>query len=127
MWRAWNSRKHTETSPQQLFYYMKYIQLSLTKADVFKKILKCSQVVGEKCGRKYALDIYDLAIAKILNRIQRQETPQFDNFLSCLVLFILNWHCSHLKFIGGSGGLCILLKSSVVAVGSMSKFLRRNK
>ena len=77
--------------------------------------------------KKSALDIYDLAIAKILNRIQCQETPQFDNFLSCLVLFILNWHCSHLKFIGGSGGLCILLKSSVVAVGSMSKFLRKNK
>ena len=40
-----------------------------TRPDVVKEILKRSQVVAEECGQKYALNTYDLAIAKIAKRI----------------------------------------------------------
>ena len=46
----WNTRKHTETPPQQLVSYLKHIQLPSTRTDVVKKCLKRSQVVSEECG-----------------------------------------------------------------------------
>ena len=39
MWTRWNTREHTETSPQQLVSYMKHIQLPPTGIDVVKETL----------------------------------------------------------------------------------------
>ena len=88
-------KETTEKSPQQLVCYMKHIQLPPVRADVVKETLKRSQIVAKECGQKYASVTYDLVIAKIAKRIQCEETPQFD-VLSCLILFILKWHSSHL-------------------------------
>ena len=68
-------RKYTATSPKQIVCYMKHIELPPTRADVFKEILKLSQVVTEECGYKCTLVTYDLAIAKLVKRIQCEETP----------------------------------------------------
>ena len=68
-----------QTSPRQLACYMKHKQLPPTTADVVKENLKRSKVGAEEFGHKYALATYGLAIAKMVNRIQYEETLQFDN------------------------------------------------
>ena len=52
MWTTSKARKHTKTPPQQLFCYMKHMQLPPAKADVFKETTKSSQVIAEECGQK---------------------------------------------------------------------------
>ena len=126
MWTGWNTRKHTKTSPQQLFSYMKYIQLPPTRVNVVKETLKHSRIVAKECGQKYALVTYDLAIAKIAKKIQCEEIPQFDNIFIMFDSFHIEmaFFSSLGKIIEDSGGPYILSESSVVAMGSMNKSLR---
>ena len=126
MWTGWNTRKHTEVSPQQLAWYMKYMRLPLTRADVVKETLKRSQIVAKECGQKYALVTYDLTIAKIAKRIHCKETPQFDNAFIMFGSFHIEmaFFSSLGKNIKGSGGPRILSESFVVALGSINKFPR---
>ena len=67
-----------------------------------------------------------MAIAKIAKIIQCEETSQFDNVFIMFGSFHIKmpFFSSLGKIIEGSRGPCILSESSVVAVGSMSKFLR---
>ena len=47
IWTGWNTRKYTETSPQQLVCYMKHMQLFPTRTDVVKETLKHPQIVAK--------------------------------------------------------------------------------
>ena len=123
----WVEHKETyKVSPQQLVWYMKYMQLRPTRADVVKETLKRSQIVAKECGQKYALVTYDLTIAKIAKRIHCKETPQFDNAFIMFGSFHIEmaFFSSLGKNIKGSGGPRILSESSVVALGSMNEFPR---
>ena len=114
-------------SSQQLVCYMKHIHLSPSRVDVVNETRKRSKIVSDKFGQKYALVTYDLAIVKIVKRIQCEEKPQFDN------VFIM-FGSSHIemafflalgKITEGSEGPYIRSERSAVATGSMKKFLRR--
>ena len=99
MCTRWNTRKHAETSPQRLVFYIKHIQLPLTRVDESKKPYNVEKLFQSNMGRKkYASVTYDLAIAKIEKRIQCvKKNYSLIMFLSCLVIFILNWHSSDLQ------------------------------
>ena len=46
---------------------------------MLKETLKRSHAVAKECEVKYAIVIYDLAVAKIARQIQIQNSPQFDD------------------------------------------------
>ena len=122
-WTGWNTKKHTETSPQKLVCYMKQMQLSPTWASLVKETLKGSQVVAEECGPRYSLVTYGLAIAKIAKRIQCEETPQLTNVYIMFGSFHIEmaFFSSLVKIIESSEGPYLLSESSVVAMGFINK------
>ena len=67
-----------------------------------------------------------MAIAKIVERIQCEETSQIDNVFIMVGSFHIEMACfsSPGKIIDGSGGPYILSEISVVAMGAINKFLR---
>ena len=83
MWIGWNTRRSENNPAKQRVCCMKPIQLPPTRIDFVKKTIHPSQIVAKEFGQGYALVTYDLVIAKIVKRIQSEETPTFDN------LFIL--------------------------------------
>ena len=58
---------------------MQNIKLPLTREDAMKETLKKSQAVAKECGDKYAIVIYDLAVAKIARQVQIQHSSKFDD------------------------------------------------
>ena len=118
---GWNTKKHTETSPQKLVCYIKQTQLSPTWANLVKETLKRSQVVAEECGPKYSLVTYGLAIAKIVKRIQCEETPQLTNVYIMFGSFRIEM-AFFSSLVESSEGPYILSESSVVAMGFIYKF-----
>ena len=84
MWAGWNTQRYPEPIKKQVVCYMQNIKLPPTREDVMKEPLKRSQVVAKECGDKYAIIIYDLAVAKIARQVQIQHSPKFDD---CFIQF----------------------------------------
>ena len=84
MWAGWNTQRHPETTSKHVVCYMQNIKLPATRSDVVKETLKRSQAVAKKCGDKYAIITYDLAVAKIARQTQIKNSPEFYN---CLIQF----------------------------------------
>ena len=78
MWAGWNTQRYPEPINKQVVCYMQNIRLPPTSKDVVKETLKKSQGVAKKCGDKYAIVTYDLAVGIIARQIPIQNSPKFD-------------------------------------------------
>ena len=112
----------------QTVCYMDHIQHPPppTRLDVVKETLKRSQSVSKACGEEFTLITYDLAVAKIAKQLQCTEPPTFDDIFIMFGSFHieLSIFSSLGRLIEGSGGPFVLSESSVIAAGSLNKFLK---
>ena len=124
-WTGWNSLRITEANLKQVVCYMDHIQLPPTRLNGVTETLKRSQAMARECGEQYSIATYDLAVAKIAQQIQFQETPKFDVFVKFGPFHcVLSFFSSLGRIIEGSGGPFVLIESKLIASGSLNRFLK---
>ena len=105
---------------------MQHIPFPHTKTDVVNETIVLSRRVSEECDSTFAVITYDLAIAKIVKKIQNEEPDEFKDVLIMFGAFHIEGSISAAigKLIEGSGGPYLLIEFSVIVPGSMNRFLR---
>ena len=126
MWTGWITEQFIEKCPRQCVEYRQHIPFPPTRTDVVKETIVQSKRVSQECGSTFAIITYDLAIAKIAKKIQNEEPDEFKDVFIMFGAFHIEGSIfsTNGKLIEGSGGPCLLIESSVIAPGSMNRFLK---
>ena len=95
---------------KQNIWYFAQINESPTSISVFIEKLKRAKIIAEECGKKNISVTYDLAIAKIVLKIQSEESLTYDKISVHLGAFHFEMacFCAIGKYIAESGGPYIL-------------------
>ena len=126
IWVGSNTQRYPWPTRKHVVCYTQHMRLPPTREDVVKETLKRSQAAAKKCGNKYSIVTYELAVAKITSQIQIQNSLEFND---CLIQFgqihtILSVLSSTIKILEGSGAAYLLSEAKIIADGSINKFLR---
>lgn len=86
-WCAWNAERVVDINPMQKIGYLPNINESPTSDAVVKKTLEVAQCVANECNQEHIIVTFDLAIAMMAYRIQKDLAPNFDNIFITLGAF----------------------------------------
>ena len=128
MWIGWNSvfSISKERNKKQGVWYLPQINASPTSFTVIAETLKRSIKLADESGRHTISVSCDLAVAKLMLRIQKEESPKYDRAF-------INFGAFHIKmaffnaigkYIDLSGGPNLLSIAGLIASDSLKGFIK---
>ncbi|KAG5862641.1 hypothetical protein JTB14_004270 [Gonioctena quinquepunctata] len=125
MWLGYNCLISIDLSEKQKIKFLPPINSSPTSYAIVNETLVMANEIAEKCQQEQIIVTYDLAIAKMAMKIQEKEKPKFDKVFVNLGAFHMEMAFFKAigKYIDGSGLVEILVRTEVLANGSMNSFL----
>ena len=128
MWVGWNSQysAQVEKEQKQGVWYLPQINASPTSFTVVAETMKRTLTLADESKRNTISVTADLAVAKMMMKLQSEESPVYDRIFINFGAFHLELAFFHAigKYIELSGGPNILSLAGVISSDSLKGFIK---